>query len=483
VPPASSIVSERPDGGSVLTQDASDQLVSQVNAARAKMSGRNKHPLPTGEVTVHPDGYVTLIASGRRRYNLRANGTLASFSRPSDQPTSTHTTSGLSSVMAGSMAKFSPSGRLRSLLTASINMQHGPRGGRTVVKRLPEAATVVSYGPRSGYFERKSFQNRVMTVQRTYVAQNATYVRTYNSYSYRGVKLLTYVSAFYYPPPFYSWVYYPWPKPISFLWNWRVNPWFGIYGLYFVPMPFYTSPALWLTDDILASTLADGYDQQQDASASGDPDAMAPQTQPVDDDSPDNEVSAKFSTPITPALQTEIAAEVQQNLAAENSAASDQPSADQQDLSLNLQPNRVFVVSTLLNVSSDKGNCSLTGGDILRVVNPIGSDPQTALLSVASSKAGDCPPGTQMELSLPDLQDMDNDFRAQMDASLAKLHSNQGQGGLPAAPQVALALPAAGADPAPEPGVADMLAEAQQQASEVETELLRAAFAGVTKSQ
>ena len=481
LPPASSFASGTFDGGAVLTQTASGQVLSQVNAARTKMSGINKHALPAGLVTVHPDGHLTLVASGGRRFNLRPDGTLASLSRaPAGiAPAAT-------SVPLGSVAKFAPSGRLRSLRTRNLDIQYGPHGSRTVVKRLPDQASLVSYGPHSGYLQRTIVQNNATSVQRTYVTQNATYVRTYTPYSYRGVTLLTYVPPYYYSPAFYGWVYYPWPTPVSFKWGWRGYPWHGIYRVYFIPMPLYPSPVLWMTDYILASTLADGYDQQQDYS--DDPNAAAPVTMPNDDDSSDQEIYAQTSTPITPALRAEIAAEVQQDLTAENAAATyqaspdAQPSSPAQQLSLDLQPDRVFLVSSLLTVSLGAGTCSLTAGDILQVVDPSGSNPRlTALLSVASSKRGDCPAGAQVELYLQDLQDMDNYLRAQTDDALAKLHSTQGQQGLPAAPQPALAPPTPSstdnAAPTPDPGVASMLAEAQQQASQEETNLLQSAFA------
>ena len=152
-----------------------------------------------------------------------------------------------------------------------------------------------------------------------------------------------------------------------------------------------------------------------------------------------------------------------------------------------LQPRHFFVVSTLLNVTSDQGNCSLTGGDIIGVLNPTGSDPQTALLSVASSKRGDCLAGAQVEVGLQDLQDMDNNLRAQMDNALAKLHSEQGKGGLPAGPRSAILPPPRPAmddlPTSPEPGVGAMLSQEQVQASQEESQVTQTAFASNTAAQ
>ena len=84
-----------------------------------------------------------------------------------------------------------------------------------------------------------------------------------------------------------------------------------------------------------------------------------------------------------------------------------------------------------------------------------------------------------MEIALQDLQDMDNNLRAQMDNALAKLHSNQGRGGLPAAPKSAITpppRPAMDDMPAAEQDVPRMLAEEQKQASLEETQINQAVF-------
>jgi hypothetical protein len=464
-PPATGIASKTSTDASVLTQAASQKVISQVNTARASMSGVNKRPLPTGQVTVQPSGHLTLAASGNRLYSLRPNGTLASFSG-----------------VRGLSANFAANGRLRSVQTANMKIQYGPRGGRTAIKQLPNHSTLVSYGRHSGYLELSVVRNNVTLVQRTYVGRDATYVRMYSPYSYRGVGLLAYEPGVYYAPAFYGWGYYPWDAPVPYAWGWAGDPWFGSYGSYFAPMPAYASATLWMTDYILGSTLAAAYQQQQDFSAPIDSSTDGEDAAPAEDGSSQGEVYAQTSTPITQELKGEIAEEVREELAAENAVANNQAPADVQELSSDLQPNHVFVVASLLDVSSDQGNCSLTGGDIITLVDPTGSDSQTAVLGVASSKRADCPAGAKVQVALQDLQDMDNNLRAQMDGALAKLHSNQGRGGLPAAPKSALApppRPVIGDDmPAAEQDVRSMLAAEEQEAAKEETQINQEAFAG-----
>jgi hypothetical protein len=480
VPSASSIASETPGQASVLTPTGSQRVVSQVNTTRATFSGINKRALPAGQVTVQPSGRLAIAASGGRQYGLRSDGTLASFRNT-----------------RGTSAGFAPNGRFRSLQTANMKVQYGPHGGRTVVKQLSNHETLVSYGPHNGYVERTIVHGQATLMQRTYVVPradyftpNTTYVRTYGSYSYRGVTLVSYTPGVYYPPAFYGWASNPWATPVAYTWGWTGDPWVDFYSGYFAPSPMYQSPMQWMADYILSSSLATAYREQQDFQPEGDSDAAANDADANEttagDGQSDNEVYAQTSTPITPQLRAAIAEEARQNLAAENAAASNQgisdsPQSEPQPLSETLQPNHVFVVSTLLNVYSDQGNCALTAGDIISLVNATGSYADTPLLTVASGKRGDCPAGAQVQVVLQDLQEMDNNLRVQMDNAIAKLHSDQGQGGLPAAPQSAIASPPRqaidGATATPEPGVSAMLDQEQQQASLAETGVVQAAFA------
>ena len=469
LPPAS-IASKTSNGASVLTHVASEKVVSQLNTSRVSLSGVNKRPLPRGLVTVQASGRLTLAASAGRQYSLRPNGTLASFSGPRSLS-----------------ANFATNGQLRSVQTAKMKIQYGASGGRTVTKQLSNSSTLVGFGPHSGYLQQTILRNNATWVQRTYVAQNSTFVRMYSPYSYRGVGLMAYTPGVYYAPAFYGWAYYPWNASVAYAWGWSGDPWFAYYGSYFAPLPAYASSTLWMTDYILGSTLAAAYQQQQDFSTPVNAGAAGDEA-PADDGS-QNEVQAETSTPITPELRTEIAEEVRQELATENAVASNKAPADVEQLSSDLQPNHVFVVASLLNVASDQGNCSLTGGDIITLVDQTGSDSQSAVLGVASSKRGDCPAGAKVQVSLQDLQDMDNNLRAQMDSALVKLHSSQGREGLPAAPKSAIGPPPrpvmGDGDnmPAAEQDVPSMLAEEEQNASKEEKDVIQEAFASNPSGQ
>jgi hypothetical protein len=472
--PSASSIASKTSNHSVLTPAGSQRVVSQVNTARASLAGVNKRALPTGQVTVQSSGRLALTASGGRQYGLRPNGTLASFK----------------STQGGS-AKFAPNGRFRSVQTAGMKIQYGPHGGRTVVKQLPNHATLVSFGRHSGYVQRPIAHAGASLVQRTYVAprsgfftKNTTYVQTFRTYTYRGVPLLSYAPAVYYAPEFYGWAYYPWATPAAYAWGWTGDAWVNAYSGYFAPLSAYSSPAQWMADYILGATLAKAYQEQQDfepADADAAADDLAADEAAPAEDAAEGEVYAQTATPITPEIRAAVAEEVRQELASENAIASDQATPEVDQLQEILQPKHFFVVSTLLNVSSDQGNCALTGGDIIGVVKATGSEADTATLTVASGKKGDCPAGAQVEVAVQDLQEMDNNLRAQMDNAVAKLHSEQGQGGLPAAPKSAIAPPPRPAmddvPSTPETGVSAMLGQEQDQAAQAEASVVKAAFA------
>ena len=96
------------------------------------------------------------------------------------------------------------------------------------------------------------------------------------------------------------------------------------------------------------------------------------------------------------------------------------------DLPQVLQPKRIFVVDVPLQVATaDNQDCSLTGGDVLRLVARPDDNAVTADLIVVSGKLADCPAGARVIVALPDLQEMQNNFRAQLDAGLRQLHDER----------------------------------------------------------
>ncbi|MGA3016895.1 MAG: hypothetical protein ABSF62_07225 [Bryobacteraceae bacterium] len=216
---------------------------------------------------------------------------------------------------------------------------------------------------------------------------------------------------------------------MAYAWGWGAAPWF--YGGYFAPEPVYPSAALWLTDFVLAENLQLAYQNQMAASGEGQPQPQDPLVQ-------------ENSAALTPEVKQLIAEEVQQELAAQQAAAA-QPASLEPAAAVAVPDApppvlgakvKVLVVSTDLNLTagSDGQTCALTPGDVIeRTGRNVSADGQVPV-GVLISKEGDCPAGLAAALDVSVLQDMYNDFRAQISAGLEKLASNQGQGGLPAGP-------------------------------------------------
>lgn len=395
-----------------LDAERSRAAVGQLNANRSALAGINRRPLPSGTVTPLPRGNAVVHAGDGRQYGVRANGSLESYSAP------------------GHRATFSPSGRVQSLHTATLDVARDARGGRTVVQLRPNSTKVVSFG-RGGYVERPLARGGRTLVQRTWVVQNRTFTSVYAPYSYRGLQLAHYQPSVTYAPAYYGWVYYPWAVPIAYSWGWATAPWYQRDITYFSASPTYPSASAWLGDYVVGTTV------QQ----------VNPGTSAVDADG-DNMVAASEVTPITPELKQALANIVQQQVSRENAAAQDPGSAPElSGLQFAMQANHLFVVDRPLSViTADDRTCPLSAGSMLRLPAPPPADAINVTLIVAASRQGECPGNAEVAVSFEDLQEMHNSFRTQLAAGLQTLREQQGQAGLPAAPPSAISSPTRSTD-------------------------------------
>ena len=289
-------------------------------------------------------------------------------------------------------------------------MNRGPGGERMVVSGRP-GGRVVSYGPRRGFVERSV---RPGYITRTYVGGRRPYAHVYREHRYRGFLYYRYVPAIYYGPRFYGWVVTPWSVPVRYAWfgAGAPAPWFSFYAGYFTPYPMYASPDLWLTDYLLAENLRLAYQSQQ-AGNGGQAGQRA--------------LAAPNSPTLSPEVKALIASEIRQQLASDQAPAqtsSDEPPALSQ---------RFFLVSSNLDASARGQACSLTPGDIIqrksKDVMPDGS----IAVEVVVSKPGSCAVDSVIAVGIADLQEMQNQFREQLDLGLKTLADNEADG-LPKAP-------------------------------------------------
>jgi hypothetical protein len=194
------------------------------------------------------------------------------------------------------------------------------------------------------------------------------------------------------------------------------------------------------------------------APASADTGATGASSQPQPNGSP----------VLTPEIKAMIAEEVKQQLAAERAAAeagSVQPAADPQTPPALAPANRVFIVSTSMDVAYGSGQeCALTPGDILLRTGDTPDSNNKYGVSVQSSKQRDCAAGTMTALGLDDLQEMYNHFQQQTDAGLKLLADKQGRGTVPAAPDTGTTAGEV-APPTPDSDAASQLQNSQNSAN------------------
>jgi hypothetical protein len=466
-PEGSAISGKTATGAERLTKDGSQATLQQVNSARSRMNGINRKPLPAGDVTVHPNGRLTVDAAGGRQYGVRSNGTISSY-RDHEKAVS-----------------FDHRGKVSSIRTANLSVRRGPNGERTIESRRADNSRLVSTGRHSGYVERSVSVGNKTYIQRTTVINQRVSTNTFVAYNYGGVALTRFVTPVFYAPGFYGWAYHPWAAPVSFGFGWFGASWYGGPNPYFAAYPAYPGAAFWLTDYMLGETLANAYQLDQDALASedNDPEYAADASSDADGFGQPDTLQADATTPIAPELKDQIAEEVKQQIGYDNYAAArpvQESSYDELPAVLG-QPNHVFIVSSSLDVTTDdQQECGLRPGDILRLVSAPASDAAIVELRVASSKRMDCPAGVTVGVSLQDVQEMQNAFRSQIESGLGSLMAGQGRGGIPVAPPDAVAAPPQptlpGVAPVPVNELKTILDAQRQQADQAEAEVVKLAL-------
>jgi hypothetical protein len=354
-----------------------------------------------------------------------------------------------------------------------MDVHHGLKGGRSVrVERADHSRVVAGRGGR-GYVQHPYGYHGHEYGHRTYYEHGRAYDHFYRGYSYHGAYVEMYSPSVYYAPAFYGWAYNPWVAPVPYAWGFAATPWFGFYGGFFAPYPVYATPSLWLTDYMISQSLAANYQAAQDAQAQGQGQAQ--------DDAP-----AADAAPLSAAIKDQIAAEVQRQIALENSEAQAQaatPGAEQDPASSGIQRmltdgvQHVFVVGADLDLTDAAGNeCAVSEGDALQLTGPAGADADSATLAVLASKGKkECPKGDTVSVAFADLQDMQNHMRETIDAGLGELQAKGGKGGLPAVPASAAAPPKKAAfamdAPPPDPAAATQINQSWGEADKAEQEV------------
>jgi hypothetical protein len=362
-----------------------------------------------------------------------------------------------------------PNGQVREVHDAKrgMDIQRGLNGNRRISMERPDHSRFVSERGRPGFAERPYAFHGHDFARRTYFYHGREYQRFYRGYGFHGVSLNVYAPGFYYGPGFYGWAYNPWAAPITFGWGWGDSPWYGYYGGYFAPYTVYPSASYWLTDYVISLDLQAAYAAHQEAGeVNGAP------------------ISTGASPELTPEVKQQIADEIRNQLALENSEAAQ--TAQHQDVDpassgiarlLSDGRPHVFVAGSPLDLVDANGQeCGISDGDALLLTTPPSADAPAADLVVLASKGGqECRKSSTVTIQLADLQEMQNQMRAAVDQGLQELQAKQGKNGLPVAPPSAQVKPTqteyASIAPPPNPKDATELLQQAQQADQAEKEV------------
>ncbi len=420
--------------------------------------GAITHGPTTGGATHATDGGIT---HGPTTGGMGSHGPTTGGIVP--KGTNVRTTRGGSTIFTR------PNGRVSNvnIPNRGMNIHHGLNGNRSISRTLPNHGRIFSARGRPGFVQHGyNFHGRNFG-RRNYFYHGHQYSSFYHGWGYRGLWLDVYAPGSFFAPGFYGWAYNPWPAPIRFGWGWGGAPWFGFYGGYFAPYPAYPSAAFWLTDYVISQDLQAAYAAQQEAGEN------------------DGGPEAGGGTPeLTPEIKQEIADEVRNQLALENQEG--QQSAGGQDVDpgssgiariladvANGHPH-VFVAGSALDLTDASGQeCAISDGDVLQLQTAPPSDATTANLLVLASKGGnECAKADTVTVQLTDLQEMQNQLRANIDQGLQDLQAKQGTSGLPQAPPSAEAPPTqapyAAIAPPPDPSDANTVQQQGQQADQAE---------------
>jgi len=383
---------------------------------------------------------------------------------------------------SGSAIRTRPNGHISDVHDnkRGMDVHHGLNGNRAIHIERPDHSRVFGERGRPGYVQRPYSYHGHDFGRRSYSYHGHEYSHFYHGYDYHGRHMDVYAPDHFYHPGFYGWAYHPWASPIRFGWGWGGSPWYGYYGGYFAPSPFYPSAAFWLTDYLIAQDLQTAYAAHQEA---GEVDGA--------------QSSGGGAPALTPEVKQEIADEVNGQIALENQEA--QRNTQNQDIDpgssgvarmLGDGHKHVFVVGSALDVTdSNQAECALSDGDVLALMSPPPPDATAADLVVLASKGGnECQKSNSVTVQVADLQEMQNRMRELIDTGLQELQNKQGKGGLPQAPPSAQAPPApaqyAEIAPPADTNAGTEIQQQTQQADQAETDVnTEAAQSGTTQPQ
>jgi len=327
-------------------------------------------------------------------------------------------------------------------------IQHGLDGSKRILVEQPDHSRIFATSRGVPYVQHPYvFRGRPID-HRTFYVQGKLFHQFYRPYNYGGTQLDVYAPTRFYDPKFYQFVTTPFNAPQPFAWGYTSAPWYGYYKGYFTPDSTYSSPQAWLTDFVLAASLAVAY-------------TTAPPTAPPP--------SAAAAPAVTPQVKQLVAQEVDHQVKEESVEA--QANAQSRDLppgsgsvvqELGDHQPHVFVAASDLDLVDPSGRrCSISEGDVVQVVSAPNAGTSTADAVVLASKGGgECERSAQVQVAVSDLQEMQNHMRETIDMGMAASDPGKKAAAVPAA--------FAASAPPPDANAAREIEQQQQIAAAVE---------------
>jgi len=367
--------------------------------------------------------------------------------------------------------------------STGMSIHHATDGSRRVTVDQPDGSRVVIPARGAAYVQHPYLFQAHPYDHRTFYDHGQVSHQFYRPYTYGATTLDAYAPQRFYSPEVYQWATTRYSAPQVPAWNYVTTsaPWFTYNRGYFTPEPSYASPVEWLTDFVLASSLIAAYNAHPPGTAAP---AAAPQAAPAQPVAPQpRAASAQYAAQgaaaapagalppaatepaaaaraagaaptteaapeITPQVKEMLADEVSRQIKEESSEARQdaqgkepQPGAGGIVQELNVKEPHVFVVSSDLDLVDETGRrCMLHEADVVQVISGAKATTSTAQAVVIASRGdGVCERSAQVDISLTDLQEMQNHMRETIDQGLA--NTRTGRGASTATPAFAAAAP------------------------------------------
>jgi hypothetical protein len=312
-----------------------------------------------------------------------------------------------------------------------------------------------------------------VTINKTVIKTENHYVAGRYGFVYRPVVVVRpvlFVNPYWYTPAGVVIVH-----PYHYRWGFYEEPWYGYHAYYWEPYPVYQAPSYWVTDWMVAGYVADSYaistslaqtreevrlaredaekaklaaeraaDAAEKAEAQAEQAAAEARAAKAEaraakaelEESKRKELAGKPNPKATPidketkdALQNQIAKTIEEKKKATDDQVPPDVTAALAD------PEHIYPVSkkiACIRADDDEAAGFLTPGDLLKRKKgqDIPKEPGENMfvtMVVMTSKGDDdsVQAGTKIKISIKDLQEFDNEFRAKLDTGLVEAGKNQ----------------------------------------------------------